>query len=142
MNQKNTVRKLKIFDQNYELNPLLKMQILQLSNINFFLVLKSSFTIKNIANSTFWSIWARKVKVKKLQIFDQNHGLTPSQNMQIFQLPTYQLICSLEKDFCVKNVYKHSFWTIWTRKKETRKLQIFDQNYGLTLCKNANFASL
>ena len=62
------------------------MQILELSNIDVFSVKKSSFSIKNIAKHSFSSIWPRKVKVKKLQSFDQNHGVTPFQKMQIFQL--------------------------------------------------------
>ena len=62
------------------------MQILELSNIDVFSVKKSSFSIKNIAKHSFSSIWPRKVKVKKLQSFDQNHGVTPIQKMQIFQL--------------------------------------------------------
>ena len=70
----------------YELTPLSKMQILQLSNINVFSVQKSSFSIKNNTKHYFSSVWPRKMKVKKLQSFDQNHGVTPFQKMKIFQL--------------------------------------------------------
>ena len=45
----------------------------------------------NIAKHSFSSIWPRKVNVKKLQMFKQNHGLTPLQKMQIFQVPNINL---------------------------------------------------
>ena len=35
--------------------------------------------------------FAQESEGKKLQIFDQNHGLTPMQKMQIFQLPNINL---------------------------------------------------
>ena len=45
----------------------------------------------NIAKHSFSSIWPRKVNVKKLQMFKQNHGLTLLQKMQIFQVPNINL---------------------------------------------------
>ena len=57
----------------------------------------------------------------------------------IFSTSKYQLICSLRKFFCLKNVSKHSFWSIWTRENKVRKLQIFDQNYNLAPLQKGKF---
>lgn len=38
---------------------------------------KAIFSIKNVAKHVFSSIWPKKVKIRKFQIFHQNTGLTP-----------------------------------------------------------------
>ena len=45
------------------------MEILQLSNINVFVVYKSYFSIKNVAKHVFGQFGGKKDKVKKSQFF-------------------------------------------------------------------------
>ena len=58
--------------------------------------------------SFFLINFAVKSERKKVQIFDQNHGLTPLQKTQIFQLPNMKLF--VEGFFSLKCVAKDSFF--------------------------------
>ena len=69
-----------------------KMQILQLSNINAFVLYKSYLSIKNVVKHFLWSIWPKRVKLKKFQIFDQTIDLKPfgiKQNLQISNISNF-----------------------------------------------------
>ena len=66
------------------LTPLQKCQFFDFLNL-LFLEPRKAFFRSRISQNTFsWPILARKKKMEKWPIFEQNHGLTPLQKCQFF----------------------------------------------------------
>ena len=70
--------------------------------------------------------------MEKLSIFDQNHGLTPLQKIQIFDLLNFLFLSSSKSVFSFQNIVKHIFLAYFALNKRMENLTIFDQNHGLT----------
>ena len=67
--------------------------------------------------------------MEKIQIFDQNHGLTPLQKFEFCHF--------LKRHFYVTE-YQTIFLGLFSpNTKYEKKIQIFDQNH----CKNVNFST-
>ena len=94
---KETINQFQVFDQNYELTALKKMQMFFDFLPSMFLwSKKASFLSGTSIKHFFQATFALKETMKKFQIFDQTHGLT-----------------SLEKcKFC--DFFKSAF--LWSRK--------------------------
>ena len=76
--------------------------------------------------------------MEKLPSFDQNHGLTPLEKPQIFELLNFLFLYILEKKkkvffFCLVYHETHfSSWPILPKIERFEKLSFFYQNHGLT----------
>ena len=116
------------------------MKIFQLSNINVFFSLEKPFLYPKNCQTFFLINLAEESEGKETSNFWPKSWTNPFAKNANFSTSKYQLICRLEKDFCVRNVSEHSFWTIWTRKSKVSKLQIFDPKYEL-LCKKWKFCN-
>ena len=73
-------------------------------SISYRLFLLSRIFLKNI----FLTYSAYKKQIKKLQLLDKNHGLTPLKKSQCFDLFTF-FIFSVETLFSFQNILKHHF---------------------------------
>ena len=116
------------------------MKIFQLSNINVLFSLEKPFLYPKNCQTFFLINLAEESEGKETSNFWPKSWTNPFAKNANFSTSKYQLICRLEKDFCVRNVSEHSFWTIWTRKSKVSKLQIFDPKYEL-LCKKWKFCN-
>ena len=85
------------------------MQILQLSNINNFFSLKKLIFYQEHCQTLFLINFAKKSEGKETSNFGSKLWTNPFAKITNFSTSKYQLICSLEKVFCVKNVIKHYF---------------------------------
>ena len=112
-------------------NPFVKMQILHVSKPMFCSLEKVIFYQKHW-QTLFLINFVQKIEGQETSNFWPKEWTNRFAKKAIFSTSKYQLICSLLNFFSLKNVSKHSFWSIWTRKNEVRKRQIFDQNYNLT----------
>ena len=59
-----------------------KYETMRLSEVHIFTTLKRLFSLQKIPKRYFKILFAQKQKIKKMPFFDQNHGLTPLQNIQ------------------------------------------------------------
>ena len=79
--------------------------------------------------------------MKKFEIFDQNHGLTTLKNCKFCDLFKSVFLWLTKASFLSRkppnNVYRPNL----PKKKKINQFKIFDQNHGLTLWKNAIFAT-
>ena len=73
-------------DQNYGLTPLQKCQFFDFWNVLFLLPRKALFRSRISSNSFSLPIQRKKKGLEKWPYLDQNHGLTPLQNCQFFDL--------------------------------------------------------
>ena len=106
----------------------------------FFFSLEKPFLYPKNCQTFFLINLAEESEGKETSNFWPKSWTNPFAKNANFSTSKYQLICRLEKDFCVRNVSEHSFWTIWTRKSKVSKLQIFDPKYEL-LCKKWKFCN-
>ena len=68
----------------------------------------------------------------KFQIIDQNHGLTPLDNYQIFAFFNFVILES-KNAFFLSRISSNTFsWQNLSKIKKMEKFQIFYQNHGLT----------
>ena len=74
-----------IFEQNHGLTPLKKCQFLDFFNFLFLLPRKALFRSR-ISKNVFLAHIAQKKDMEKWPIFEQNHGLTPLEKCQFFDL--------------------------------------------------------
>ena len=77
--------------------------------------------------------------MKKLQLFDQNHGLSPLQKCQFCLLFKSMLILSRKACFLTRTSPNTFSGSILHKTKRSQKFQIFDQNHGLTPLQKCQF---
>ena len=77
--------------------------------------------------------------MKNLQLFDQNHGLSPLQKCQFCLLFKCIFIFSRKACFLTKTSPNTFFWVYFAWNETCTKFQIFDQNHGLTLYQKCQF---
>ena len=65
-------------------SPFGKMLIFGLFELLVFIALKGVFSFKNVVKDIFLTYIANKKKEEKMEILDQNHGLTPLKKCQFF----------------------------------------------------------
>ena len=77
--------------------------------------------------------------MKKVRIFDQNHGLTPLENFRFFGHIRYIFLFSRKASFLSRTSPNIISWPIFNKKKTMKKVLIFDQNHGLTRLESIPF---
>ena len=73
-----------IFGPKPWVNPFGKMSIFRLFELLVFYSLEKRFLVLEYRKSHFHGLYYLKKKVRKMAIFDQNHGLTPLEKCQFF----------------------------------------------------------
>ena len=120
------------------------MQILRPICVDVFIVQKRYYYIQNITIKQFFlAYFTLKEKFKKGLIFDQNHGLTSLEKMQILR-PFYIHVLQSRRAIIVSrrslnrlfsaflpNVTKQFFLEYFALKEKLKKCPILDQNHGL-----------
>ena len=86
------MKKINLFDPNPWLTPSENMQKMRFSEVAIFMGLRGFFSVERIPKQNFKIIFAPKQKLNKIKCFDQNHRLTPSENMQKWDYLKY-LFC-------------------------------------------------
>ena len=110
------MKKLQLFDQNHGLSPLQKCQFCLLFKSMFIFSRKAYFLTRTSPNTFSGCILHKTKRSQNLQLFDQNHGLTPLQKCQFcgFLKPMFFLFwkaCLLNKTS--KIVFLRSIFTIY-----------------------------
>ena len=83
-----------------------------------------------------------KKKLEKLPLLDQNHGLTPLQNVNFSTIWT-ACFYSLERRFFALEYRKRDFPGVYFQKKKVGKMAIFFyRNHGLTPLEKYQFFDL
>ena len=73
-------------------NPFGKMSIFRLFEVLVFIAQKGVFWFQNIVKVIFLAYIVTTEKVKKWPFLDQNHGLTPSEKCQFFDVLNFLLL--------------------------------------------------
>ena len=76
--------------------------------------------------------FAKNKNMKKFQIFDQDHGLTPLENRDCLTFFDFLILESKNTFFFLEYRQKHISQADFANNKSMEKFQIFDQNHGLT----------
>ena len=77
--------------------------------------------------------------MEKWPIFEQNHGLTPLEKCQFFDLLNFLFLLPTNAVLRSRISYKTFFWPILPKKNKLEKWPILEQNHGLTPLKNVYF---
>ena len=75
--------KVQIFYQNHRLTPLQKCKFFDFFKMTFLLFKKAGFLFKTLLKSIA-RCFLKRNRCMTVQIFDQNHGLTPLQKCKFF----------------------------------------------------------
>ena len=103
------VQKLTIFYQHHWLTPSEKFQIFNFFKLLFLWPTKMFFHSRISWNTFSWPMLPKIKKMEKLPIFDQNHGLTPLEKIQVFDLLNFLFLSSSKSVFSFWNIVKHIF---------------------------------
>ena len=123
MPKKRKCKKWPFLDLNHGLAPLEKCHFFDF--LNFLLLWpRKAFSVLEYQKRHFPCPYCLKKKVKKWPFLDQNHGLTPLENVNF---STFWTSCfySLERRFFVLEYHKRHFPGIYCLKKKVRKMAIF-----------------
>ena len=114
-----------VFGQNHGLNPLEKCQFLDFLNF-LFLQLRKAFFGSRISLKTFsWPILPKKTMFEKWPFLSQNHGLTPLEKCEFFDVLNF-LFLQLRKAFFLSRISLKKFSRpILPKKKKLEKIAIF-----------------
>ena len=108
-----------------------------------FLSSKKVYFLSRTSWKTFSGpIWSKKHRIKKMEICDQNHGLTPYQKCKFFHFLNSTFSSSKKATFLSRTPWKTFYGPISSKKQRIKKRQIFDQNHGLTPLENCKFCSI
>ena len=80
------VGKMAIFGPKPWLNPFGKMSVFRLFELQVFIAYKGVFSFYNIVKVIFQAYNAFKKRFEKWPVLDQNHGLTPLENLPFFDI--------------------------------------------------------
>ena len=69
--------------------------------------------------------------MRKVRIFEQNHGLTSSENFRFFGHIKYIVLLSRKDSFLSRTPPNIFFWAYFQEKQTMKKVRVFDQNHGL-----------
>ena len=99
---------------------------------------ESVFSFKNIVKQIFPSFFAWNKNIEKLQIFDQNHGLT---FLEKYQFLTILSCCfwSQKSRFSSLDYGKIHLTSLLCQNKKMEKLPTFHQTHGLTPLEKCQF---
>ena len=120
--------------------PLCKMSVfLTLLELNFSGVKSIVYFPENKKTGSSWLFWLKKKIWGKGWFFDNNHGLTPSQNVDFFRLCENFTFRVQKALFSIQNIKKFFFLPFLLKMSLIRKSSIFDKNHGLTPLQNVDF---
>ena len=85
-------------DQNYGLTPLETCKFFRIFELLVFIAQKGVFFVLEYCKRLFPGLYCLKVKLGKMGILDQNHGLTPLEKCQFFDFLNF-LFLQLRKAF-------------------------------------------
>ena len=113
-------------------NSLAKSKFLQCFSSTFLSSRKAYFLSRTSRKTFSGPIWPKKHRIKKMQILDQNHRLTPYQKCKFFHFLNSTFSSSKKANFLSRTPWKTFYGPISSKKQRINKMQIFDRNYGLT----------
>ena len=117
------MQKMAIFGPKPWVSPFGKMSLFRLFELLVIMAQKGFFRSR-ISKKTFSLPILPKKKVEKWPFLDQNHGLTPLENVNFSPFWTFSFYI-LEKRFSVLEYHKRHFPGIYCLKKKVRKMAIF-----------------
>ena len=121
--KKKPEKKVDFLDKNHGLTPLQNGDFFWLCE-NFTFEVQRTFFLSRISkNVSLWHFLLKKKKhMKKSRFFDKNHGLTPLQNVDFFDLFRTSLFRSKKLYFLSRISKNLSFWLFWNNKRIKKKI--------------------
>ena len=105
-----------------------------------FLQSRKGFFLSRISLKTFFLPILPKIKRwKKITFLDQNHGLTPVEKGQFFDVFSFLLLQSRKACFLPRIWPETFFFPILPKIKRWKKIPFFDQNHGVTSLEKGQF---
>ena len=106
------------------------MQILRLFVIDVVIVQKGQFSSQNLTKHFFSAYFSQKVRIKKFNIFEENHHFWKNEN---FATLFNRCFHSLERLVVfLEHHLRHFPGLLLPKRKRMKKFEIFDQTHGLT----------
>lgn len=105
---------------------------MRLCEVVIFVGLKRSCLSKRSLNRISRPFFAQQ-KMKKINLFDPNPWLTPSENMQKMRFSEVAIFMVLRGFFSVERIPKQNFKIIFAPKQKLNKIKFFDQNAEMGL---------
>ena len=99
---------------------------------------KASFLSRKPPNIVYRPNLPKKKKIKQYEIFDQNHGLTPLEKRNCCDFFKSKFLWSKKASFLYRTSPNTFSWRN-VPKRKGKKIQIFDENHGLTTFKKCKF---
>ena len=129
-----------IFGTKPWVNPFGKMSIFRILELLVFIAYKGAFSFQIIVKVIFLTYSAEKKMLEKWAYLDQNHGLTPLEKLQFFDILNYlflqprkaffrlfelQVFIAQKGEFSLQNIEKVICLTYSAQKKNVGKMAIF-----------------
>ena len=130
-----------IFGPKPWVNPFAKMSIFRLLELFVFIAQKGAFSFQIIVKVIFLTNIALQKRLEKWPYLDQNHGLTPFENLQFFRHFELLVFIAQKGIFSFQNIVKIIFLTNIVEKKCWKKGHIGTKTMGKPLWKNVNFST-
>ena len=128
-----------IFGPKPWVTPFGKLSIFRLFEHLVFIAQKGNFTFQNIVKNIFLDYINKKKKLEKWPFLDQNHGLTPLENCQLFELLNFLFLYPRKAFFRSRISLRIFSFYILPKKKKFEKWPFLDQNHGLTPLEKCQF---
>ena len=126
-------------DQNHGLTLLEKSKFFEFLNFLFFYCLQRRFFVLDYRQSHFPYQYCLKKMMEKWPYLDQNHGLTPLEKCQFFDILNF-LFLQPRKAFFQSRISKKSFFRpILSKKQSSKNGQFWTKNHGLTPLEKLQF---
>ena len=142
LSKKKKLEKWPHLEQNHDLIPLEKCPFFHFFNFLFLLPRNEFFRSRISWNTFYLPLLSKKKKLEKWPIFKQNHGLTPLEKCQFFDLLNFFFLLPTNAFLRSRISYKTFFWPILPKKNNLEKWPILEHNHGLTPLKNVYFFGL
>ena len=116
-----------IFGPKPWINPFGKMSIFRVFELSCFHSVEKRFLALEYRKRYFPGLYCKKIKkLKKWPFFDQNHGLTPLQKCQFFDVLNFLFLYTRRAFFALEYRKRH-FPGLYCLKKKVGKMAIFGQ---------------
>ena len=144
-----------IFGPKPWVNPFGKMSIFRILELLVFIAYKGAFSFQIIVKVIFLTYSAEKKMLEKWPYLDQNHGLTPLEKLQFFDILKLlflqprkaffrffelQIFIAQKGAFSFQIIVKVIFLTNIALQKRLEKWHNLDQNHGLTPFEKCQFS--
>ena len=152
--KKKNVGKMAIFGTKPWVNPFGKMSIFRILELLVFIAYKGAFSFQIIVKIIFLTYSAENKMLEKWPYLNQNHGLTPLEKLQFFDILNFlflqprkaffrlfelQVFIAQKGDFSIQNIEKLICLTFTAKKKMLEKWPNLEQNPGLTPLQKCQF---